>query len=196
MEDGSWGTTVSIISAILIVFLFILKPAMFEYIDDVVAATNLNKAALPDLGHVLLPDLRDYHYIGNFIAVGFIGAALTATSNTEVWKEICIVYVSLLLLKLVFDAATILPDPSGMCKKKNDLFGRCNDLMPSGHIGLAYVVIFALWKHVDNRWRAGLLAALAILYFVTIASRNHYTIDTLMSGFVVFTLHSVYHQTR
>jgi len=182
-----------LIGIVFFLCFFLLQPYIFQYVDKIVSATHLNKHPLYDLGHSIFPDLRQYFYIGDFLAISFIGIAFLAVEEADmikVWKEIILVYSIFLLIKLAMSSMTILPDPSGMCIEKP--IGRCNDLMPSGHLGLAFVVMFAVWNYTTAIWKVVVGCLLAALWFITVAARNHYTIDTIASGFIVYTLHAIY----
>lgn len=176
----------------------IAKPVVMARVDAVVASTKLNARPLPDVMHALLPDWRAHHIWGD-VAVGITLAVFVAYcaaclprsgSACRLWTpvfEAACAFALFILLKVFINAVTILPDPSGMCEVKGSL-GQCNDLMPSGHMAAVFIALFAIWGHADVLMKAVMVALAAATCFITLATRNHYTIDVIMSGFVTYAL--------
>jgi hypothetical protein len=184
---------------ILFIAIELLKPVVFAKIDATVAKTQLNDKPLPDIGHATLPDLRAHYKWGNIVSAAIVGGFVVFCLWTRQWTQIVEVFFLwsvFLALKLGVNAVTILPDPSGMCKEKEDLMGKfdgqCNDLMPSGHMALVASIVFSLWGQASGAGKAGLVLVYGAAAFVTIAARNHYTIDVVVSAFVVHALRQIF----
>lgn len=142
-----------------------------------------------------LPDLRKHYiyaeYLWGFIIIFAVIFGLIYY-KTCLGYEICFMLVIFHLVKQLCSMVTILPDPSDMCEQK-ETSGNCNDLMPSGHMSTLLIILFSFWPYMNTSWKS-LFVFLVLLYSVLIiAVRNHYTIDVVMSWFVVFTIYSIVH---
>jgi hypothetical protein len=189
-------TLLMLIAAILIcIGIELVKPLVFAKIDERVADAHLNDRALPDLMHSLLPDYRAHYKWGDIVVGILLGCFIGFCIWTGQWStlvEAFFLWALFILIKLVINAVTILPDPSGMCKEKESLFGKadgqCNDLMPSGHMAIVAIVVFSLWGQANGIGKAGLVVVYVTAALVTLAVRNHYTIDIVVSAILVLAL--------
>ena len=180
----------AITTLVLFAAALIAKPVVMARVDAVVASTKLNDRPLPDVMHALLPDWRSHFKWGDI----FVGITLTVfvaySAVYQLWTpmlQAACAFALFILLKVFINAVTILPDPSGMCEVKGSL-GQCNDLMPSGHMAAVFIALFAIWGHADVLMKAVMVALAAATCFITLATRNHYTIDVIMSGVVTYAL--------
>jgi hypothetical protein len=182
----------------------VFKPFTSGYIKSKVDATNLHAIdPLPDIGHVVLPNMAQFHYIGDII-VYLLGTMTIVYCLPDIMAnllhdnrvlDIAAIFAMGLIVKLVMTCVTILPDSSQTCAEKSRLtMGSCNDLLPSGHMMLAFTICIVLWPMLQNdkAWLAMFVLLTVLLLIITIASRNHYTIDTIASLFIVIAIHSVY----
>lgn len=190
--------TYTFFSFLIIVIIYItFKPYFKKYIKDVVKHTSLNNKPLPDIGHILFPDLSEYHYVGDiFVLIIFlitiIYFILYEKLNTHYIMNICNILMYCIVIKMLLTAITILPDPSGICEIKSKYnIGHCNDLLPSGHMLFVFVIYFVLYPRLSNVMNGLYILQILLLWFITIASRNHYTIDTIVSFFIAYTVVSL-----
>lgn len=148
---------------------------------------------LPDLLHYYLPDLKD-HYIYTeilfwCIIVGFILFSIIK-NQLCIWYQVLFLLVLFHFIKLICSIITILPDPSGICKDKKTI-GGCNELMPSGHMSTLLILLFCFWSFMDKKQQVLFTSIIGIYAIAIICVKNHYTIDVIMSFFVVYTLFHV-----
>jgi len=157
--------------------------------------SNCDKDKLPDILHYYLPDCEEYYlYVEIFYFVIIIGSIVFSIlkANLIVWYEIVLLIIIFSFIKIICSFLTILPDPSGICENKKT-YGYCNELMPSGHMATLLIIIFCLWNFMNDKTKI-VYIFLTILYAIGIISvKNHYTIDILMSFFVVYTLYNIVH---
>jgi ABC-type Fe3+-siderophore transport system permease subunit len=151
---------------------------------------------LPDIGHTLLPDLSRWYFLGDWILGVLCAVALAYCAWAKDWDLIVYIIAVVILgtvIKMVMTFVTVLPDPSGACHEKaKKAIGSCNDLLPSGHMIAAFAVCIGLWPRLQSVWWKAVFGSLtALLWFFTVATKNHYTIDTLVSFFVVMSLSSI-----
>jgi membrane-associated phospholipid phosphatase len=192
MEHKVLYTVTLVCLAIVLTF----KGIAMSYVDDRVETYNLNDTRLHDTVQELLPNLSKYYWVGDIMIVAlmvFIGTYMFIKGHyITLVRMICAIFVAF-VIKLLLNTVTILPDPSGMCKEKEGsirkhVFGRCNELMPSGHMIAAFTILMFSFGILPKQiWNAVLIYT-GFLWFITIAARNHYTIDTLVSLFVIAAL--------
>lgn len=166
------------------------KPLAVRSLRRAVEAHGLNaRPPLPDAGHALLPDLSKQYWVGDAMAAGIVfggGGYLLASGRGLLLARVALLVLLVNALKMVVTHLTVLPDASGVCEARERgnlrlLVGSCNDLFPSGHMALAFAALVVCRGRVpDGVWTAGVAYA-AVMAFVTVASRNHYTIDVLGS---------------
>ena len=150
---------------------------------------------LPDPLQEYLPDLRKQYMYAEYLYFFIIGlAVIFAIINYKECLGYEIVFMILIfsLVKEICSTVTILPDPSDMCEEKGTL-GGCNDLMPSGHMSSLLIILFSCWPYMNNYWKYIFTFLILFYSFLIIAVRNHYTIDVVMSWFVVFTIYTLGH---
>ena len=177
----------------LLVVLFILK-RFGKNIKKHYTKDKQNEK-LPDPLQEHLPDLRSHYIYAEYffffiIALGII-FGLTHYKSCLAY-EIVFMFIVFQFIKEICSMVTILPDPSDMCEEKGTL-GACNDLMPSGHMSTLLIILFSLWPYMTLPWKSIFSALIFSYSILIIAVRNHYTIDIIMSMFVVFTIYSIIH---
>lgn len=148
-------------------------------------------APLLDRGHALLPDLSAW-------SPALINAPTTllllAVLATGAWaapgaRGLWLVLLQALLLRPLFFLATVLPDsrPSARPPARDwwKVFnGGCLDKIFSGHAVFALLFLAALAG--AGKLSLAWAAALAVAYsLVLVATREHYTVDVLVSWLVV-----------
>jgi len=178
-------------------FIYIMKPLVMAHIDSRVEERNLNEKPLFDMMHELLPNWRSHFiWIDNcMIVIMFITAVVCCAYNhIDTLLNVYIAFCLFTILKLILNAVTIHPDPSGICKEKKTfrgLAGQCNDLFPSGHMALLSALLIGLWPHMSSVVRGASVCAVAIMWLGILAVRNHYTIDTVASPLVMWVIWNI-----
>ena len=179
---------------ICICILVIFKEKAINYAQE--KAKNYDTTKLYDISQEFLPERLDLYWVGDIIIILLsIITSIYLTINEDYLTLLRIICLVLLcnVAKLILNSVTVLPDPSGICKKKERgilkfFVGSCNDLMPSGHMFTAFAILFLTYGIILNKmWFVLLLNTILLLVF-TLISRNHYTIDTLVSLLLVGTL--------
>lgn len=177
-----------------------LKPLSMRYVGACVRRDNLNARPLHDAMHHALPDLSRLHWVSDVqgVAVSVVGAIMLVAvpSQRSLWLRALWVFAAVTLLKVFVNATTIVPDPSGECEKRErgnlrHVLGSCNDLMPSGHVVVSFALLYLSYGRVPEAAWLLLCAHTAVLVFFTIASRNHYTLDVVVSALAVAALGQV-----
>lgn len=172
-----------------IVLLLLLYPRSRSHITSF-ASTQRHRSPLPDLCHSLFPDFSHCYYMGDWMVIALCVAFIVYCIWTQDWKTfvyVLTVWIAGMVIKMIMTSVTVLPDPSGSCHvKAKSSFGFCHDLLPSGHMILAFAIFVGVWPRLQSKWwKALFVSTIVMLWFFTISTKNHYTIDTLVSLFVV-----------
>ena len=174
---------------------FALKPSASSRVKTRVDAHGLNDRPLYDVTHAVLPDLSGWYWVGDVMVVGLsaLGGAWLLAADPALFWSVAWIYAAASVVKVGMTMLTILPDPSGMCEHKargmrGHLLGHCNELMPSGHMCIPLAALVVLRGRVPPAAWWALLAYTVAVWLLTLAARNHYAIDTVVSLFLVLAL--------
>lgn len=181
---------ICLLYAIIVIFVSI---SSFIYTQKIVDKYNLNDKPLYDIGHVLLPNLSQYYLLADlFVSILVIAVFISYYKDPKLITFL-LMAMTIFLMKYVIQILTILPDPTVnlSCKTRHNfifkiIFGNCNDMMFSGHTAISILCLIFLmekFKGIIIYLYMFLVMAIAIL---SIAVRNHYTIDVVMAFFVVY----------
>jgi hypothetical protein len=155
---------------------------------------------LPDLLQTALPDLHRLHLIVDVVIVAIVAALVLSSFAMEglyggvrLLADFMRVAAALYFVKVLTRSVTILPDSSMTCTDKHgpdgSLFGSCNDLIFSSHMALAVLCAYFFVNRIVTVANTTVVlaasAVLAVYGMLIIATRNHYSIDVLVSIFVV-----------
>jgi hypothetical protein len=130
-----------------------------------------------DYGHLFLSQISTS--IPHALTYGLVGAALLGGSN--LWYIFSTVYAPAMFIKATLMPLTIMPDANPQCVVWHPI--HCltrNDMLPSGHMILALCAALTL-----PPW--GMMVA-GITGVCIIASRMHYTVDVILSAWIIFLL--------
>jgi hypothetical protein len=146
-----------------------------------------NYKKVQDIFHNLLPHIPDFEYASDILS-GLVFAYL-AIMNFELFYQLSGLIFTLVLLRQFIIQITILPKNEACDIKHSSMFrGGCYDKIFSGHFGITFLSTLIL---VDNGLIHKLVAIL--INFVNalfiLLSRNHYTIDIIVSIFVVIIIY-------
>lgn len=198
MRDRHYTVVLFVIIVAIIVIFF--KVQTITNIHKFVSCESLNDTSLFDIIHQSLPNITELYWVGDVLLTILVVFAVYIISNSNIdIYLVVLMFLVMFLIKCITTTVTILPDPSGICTNKyggnktlKAIFGTCNELMFSGHTGVAFLLLFILQKHVN--WFLFVILSLyvAILCYITVVTRNHYSIDVIVSFFVsYFVFHSL-----
>ena len=90
------------------------------------------------------------------------------------------------IIKCILNYSTILPDISEECRIRL-LNGGCNDLLCSGHFSIVLLIYLLIvkFKMIKNTYSNYLLIITILYSIIPVLSKNHYTIDILVSLILV-----------
>lgn len=185
------------VTLVLCVFNVVYKPVSIASLQKTVRREGVNeRGALYDAWHDALPDLSRVHWLGDVMGVVFVVVGvpfLALTGNASVLLRIVAVTAAAATLKLFVNNLTLLPDPSGECAKRErgawrHLFGTCNELMPSGHLVPSFAALVLTYGRIPASAWLVLLTFVTAQSVVTIASRNHYSLDVVASLLVALAM--------
>lgn len=157
-------------------------------------------AVLPDMLQTALPDMRRFHLAVDVVIVAVVIALVLSAlalhglrGGARLLADFVRVAAALYFVKVLTRSVTVLPDSSLSCTDKHgphgSLFGSCNDLIFSSHMALALLAAYFFVNRVVVAANAAVVlvvaAVLAMYGGLIIATRSHYSIDVLVSVFVV-----------
>lgn len=186
----------------LLIALFIFIYIYLSYVVDKKvynSAKHINGTILlPDIihskvtsNHKLLQKMVDF--ITMFVKVSYILYFLWI-GNYSLIALYLIILISILILCKIISIITVLPDSkNGECDyvESKNIFtkfkhlGSCNNLNISGHLLTIGIALYLLSRYQNHKYRAIYIIFYAIMFFLIPASRNHYTIDSVNSTFVL-----------
>lgn len=142
----------------------------------------MHKAApLPDLGHMALPNLQPYRWIPEVLVHWpLVAAGIAALCRFDIGglKHFLQSHAFCMLLRALCFSLTLLPDASQMCED-SQWSGACHDLIFSGHIVALMLATLYLWPF--KSWRLVLVLNAVLASLMTVAVRNHYSVDVVVS---------------
>jgi hypothetical protein len=155
---------------------------------------KLNGDALPDIIHDHVGCNKWFGILADFgviCALAFFAMAVIVTGQL---KYVAYFFVYIILAHIIYTAyciSTTLPDSKGgTCSYNNtlnDIFkemGSCNMLNISGHLLIIGITLFLLSLMQKHQYAPLYMVVYACMFFVIVASRNHYTVDCLTSTVV------------
>jgi len=175
---------------VLIIVVVLIK----YYSIQNISKCSCNEKPLFDVVHNNIPDLREHYWVGDLlITLLLLFSLYVFVVHGADLTNIAVMFLVLILLKAITSMVTILPDPSEMCAEKHGgrksvkaVYGTCNDLMFSVHTGTAFLLLFLLYDYISPTAFGLLCLYVGMLCIVTIVTKNHYTIDVIMSFFVAY----------
>lgn len=146
-----------------------------------------NHKKVQDIFHDILPHIEHFEYASDVIAISVIG--YLAIMRFDLLYHLGGLVFTLTLLRQFIIQMTILPKNT-VCDIKNTsmIRGGCYDKIFSGHFGITFLTTLVLLENgLINKFIA-LLINLVNGIFILL-SRNHYTIDIIVSIFVVIIIY-------
>lgn len=146
-----------------------------------------NYKKVQDIFHDILPHIEHFEYASDIITVSVIG--YLAIMNFELMYHLGGLIFTLVLLRQFIIQMTILPKNT-VCDIKDTsmIRGGCYDKIFSGHFGITFLTTLIL---LENGLVTNFIAILINLVngMFILLSRNHYTIDIIVSIFVVIIIY-------
>jgi len=146
-----------------------------------------NYKKVQDIFHDILPHIEHFEYASDIITVSVI--VYLALMRFDLLYHLGGLVFTLTLLRQFIIQMTILPKNT-VCDIKNTsmIRGGCYDKIFSGHFGITFLTTLVLLENgLINKFIA-LLVNLVNGIFILL-SRNHYTIDIIVSIFVVIIIY-------
>lgn len=154
---------------------------------------DINHVHIPDIIHNNVRPFKIYSKLADVITIFAIIACIIAIMVSKRWDYLKFYVVMTLILfnaYLVITSATTLPDSSKKCVQSKNFvemlinMGSCNALGISMHllnVGLSLLVMFMIFKDALILY---ILTYVLAFFFIT-ASRNHYTLDCIVSTLII-----------
>jgi hypothetical protein len=145
-----------------------------------------------DLLHEVLPEIHDYHYIIDIIALVAVIPAFIYFNHT-LSVEFLTKFLIIMLIRAFTIISTVLPKYE-RCDEtftfRSFCVGGCYDKIFSGHT--SFILLLTLFYLRENIIKLPVFYGINILNMLAIiATRSHYTIDVLIAIFVTFTIFNI-----
>lgn len=146
-----------------------------------------NYKKVQDIFHDILPHIEHFEYASDVIAILVIG--YLAIMRFDLLYHLAGLVFTLTLLRQFIIQMTILPKNT-VCDIKNTsmIRGGCYDKIFSGHFGITFLTTLVLLENgLINKFIVILINLVNGIFILL--SRNHYTIDIIVSIFVVIIIY-------
>ena len=146
-----------------------------------------NYKKVQDIFHDILPHIEHFEYVSDIITVSVI--VYLAIIRFDLLYHLGGLVFTLTLLRQFIIQMTILPKNT-VCDIKNTsmIRGGCYDKIFSGHFGITFLTTLVLLENgLINKFIALLINIVNGIFILL--SRNHYTIDIIVSIFVVIIIY-------
>ncbi len=183
------GSTALILSLFLIVIMNIYVNSRSYY-----NGKDINYVYIPDIIHNNFVPHKFYKTTADKITSISMIICLTVCIITQKW-DLLLFFLALIIilhiLHLIIVSATTLPDSSKTCKYSKNLYenvvnmGTCNNLGSSGHLMNLGLSLFILSWVQDHKYWYIYLSLYVVGFFTICASRNHYTLDCIVSTLIL-----------
>jgi hypothetical protein len=146
-----------------------------------------NHKKVQDIFHDILPHIEHFEYASDMIAILVIG--YLAIMRFDLLYHLGGLVFTITILRQFIIQMTILPKNT-VCDIKNTsmIRGGCYDKIFSGHFGITFLTTLILLENgLINKFIAILINLVNGIFILL--SRNHYTIDIIVSIFVVIIIY-------
>lgn len=154
-----------------------------DYYDNRIKAGKTNPKVF-DILHKFLPDLTEFNIASEVINLLLLSPFFLYW-NTEAIHEFTSFILVIFLLRSLMINITILPKHKKCFSKNLDLTGGCYDKIFSGHFATGFLASLIFYKYNMVSNIPALVAMNTLNAIAILAVRNHYTIDIVVSIFVV-----------
>lgn len=182
--------TIGLISFIILIFITTVHVNRRSYHHG----KDINHVNIPDIIHNNFTPHKMYKVMADtftLLAILFCFMFIIVKRRWDMLIFFVMVFVFLYIIHLFIVSMTTLPDCSKKCTHSKTFLesiknmGTCNNLGASGHLmnlGLSLFIISWLQNHVF--WYVYVIVYV-ISFFVICASRNHYTLDCVVSTLIL-----------
>lgn len=171
--------------AVILVVLLALMRINIKNVDNTITINDIIHNAVP-------PVLEKYdHYIDiAYILIAFLFIMYTLYINRPlILIDFLIIYFLALVILKILSLSTVLPDCSKKCHIKHNgvyqIFGQCNAYIMSGHFTALLLMLYLIHPYISKTLLFTFIAIATTYAFFIVSVRNHYTIDIIISIFVV-----------
>jgi hypothetical protein len=176
-----------ILGIIVLVYLVLNRNALIrlETESEMFYNSKTNKNKVYDICHEHFPHIPEFEYASDIVSL--LTFAYLVYSNYKLVYDAIGYVLIIYFIRFITVNLTVLPKNS-ICKLNDSAMmfrGGCYDKIFSGHFAVTYLLTLLL--HENNYINTYLLWAINIINgLFIIVSRNHYTIDIVVSLFVVW----------
>ncbi len=167
------------------------------YNQSLVYYQNYEERPLYDTLHSIIPYNQYSIYFSEIIMIFFVLLIIYLfykKRNISIFYNFIILLALIQLIRSLLFSLTLLPDSSNKCTF-SIMVGSCNDLLFSGHISGALLILLFVYKYqlFKSKMMKHILIALFILMNIFIlSSRNHYSIDIIIGIIVTYVIYTFY----
>lgn len=174
-----------------LITLIVLTIIIIRYTNLHILAIYPRSDPLPDIVHSNL-SVPDHKHITDVLLI--LPAIYIAVSNQR-FNQFFPVFLVILIVRAIMNSVTVLQSSKPSAKNDNTstYFGlqTHHNQIFSGH--MAFIVLASMIYFNSNSNKSVYISSAVILYnifsgIVIAASKNHYTVDVLVSPFVVYTI--------
>lgn len=176
-------------TSILFIILVFIISLNIKNIDNTIKINDIIHDAVP-------PVLEKYDYYLDiaYILIGCIFVLYIIYIDRPILLiDFLIIYFIALLILKILSLCTTLPDCSKKCHIKHNgvykIFGQCNAYIMSGHFTALLLMLYLIHPYISNQLLIFFIIVAALYAFFIVSVRNHYTIDIIISIFVVDVLY-------
>lgn len=183
---------------ILIVFLFVISHLLLSYFvhytgkrfyEDRIIYKKVNPKVF-DLGHKYLPNWHDNFMLN--LVIDFL-CILPIFVNWKVFSTFIDYIPVIFMIRWITTLVTILPKHKECNDSKFDISsgisGHCYDKVFSGHFAVIVLLSCIIYSYGIIKNLPLIIFYNLLVAFLIIATRAHYTIDLIVSVFVVFVIY-------
>jgi hypothetical protein len=151
-----------------------------------------NVQPLYDIIHYNTSNLSDYKYLVDLLAFVFILPLIYCNGKCK--SEFIYISTIVIILRSFTILVNDLPKSDINCKQTSTIysyiFGHCHDKIFSGHVALTLIALLLIKKYdIFNKKITSIISILHLFYsFLIILTRGHYTMDVLLSYYIVIPL--------
>jgi hypothetical protein len=171
----------------IIVFIFVINVYLVNKLNKIGKYYYKHPIHIYDLGFKYLPNLHKYGYISDIVVV----ISLLSLFIPGICMKFVYLIIPIYLIRFITTNTTVLPKIEH-CTIPDTLyssfFGSCYDKIFSGHFAVVFLITLLLFE--ESYISLFLLFIINILNgLIIIATRQHYTIDVIVSFFITLFVH-------
>ncbi len=168
----------------------------FIYNKSLLFYQNYQEKPLFDTLQSIIP-FHKYSIFGSeiilFLFILIISILFYLKRNLSLLSHFIILLALIQIFRSIIFSLTLLPDSSQNCTF-GIFAGSCNDLLFSGHISAAFLILLYIHKYnlLPSYFYKILIFLFILMLVFIISSRNHYSIDILIAIITTYFIYSIY----